>query len=156
MTHSHPSQHILIKVLSHGVGLDIPRYETALSAGMDVRAAIDHGITLRSGERTLVPTGFSLELPAGHEAQIRSRSGLALKNGVVVLNAPATIDADYRGEVKVILINHGRESFEIQRGMRIAQIIIASVIRAHLILDHAMALSETGRGSGGFGSTGLY
>lgn len=152
----HSSQNVLIKILSHGVGLDIPRYETTLSAGMDIRAAIDHGMSLPSGERAIIPTGFSVELPIGYEAQIRSRSGLAFKHGVIVLNAPATIDADYRGEVKVLLMNHGRETFDIQRGMRIAQLIVAPVARAHLILDSVMELSETQRGSGGFGSTGLY
>ena len=153
---NHASQNVLIKILSHGVGLDIPRYETALSAGMDVRAAIERGILMRPGERALIPTGFSFELPMGYEAQIRSRSGLALKNGVVVLNAPATIDADYRGEVKVILINHGHDTFEVQRGMRVAQVVISSVTRAHLIPDVEMTLSDTVRGAGGFGSTGLY
>jgi dUTP pyrophosphatase len=142
------------KWLAHGEGLSPPVYETGGSAGMDLAAAIaaDAPLTLDPGERALVPTGFCMALPEGFEAQVRPRSGLAAKHGVTVLNSPGTIDADYRGEVKVILVNHGAEPFEISRGMRIAQMIIAPVTQARwqVVED----LDETARGVGGFGSTG--
>ena len=144
-----------VKTLPHGEGLDLPAYETALSAGMDLRAALADGapVTLAPGERALIETGLSIALPAGFEAQIRPRSGLAYKHGVTVLNTPGTIDADYRGEVKVLLINHGAEPFVISRGMRIAQMVIAPVIQARW--QPVAELSETARGAGGFGSTGI-
>ena len=140
--------------LPHFEGLALPAYETADAAGMDLRAAVpdDQPITLKPGERTMAPTGLTLALPAGHEAQVRPRSGLAAKHGVTCLNTPGTIDADYRGEVKVILINLGQEPFVIRRGERIAQMVIAPVTRAELSV--VAALDETQRGAGGFGSTG--
>lgn len=131
----------------------LPAYATVHSAGMDLRAHLDAPLTLAPGERALVPTGLSLELPEGTEAQVRPRSGLAFKHGITVLNAPGTIDADYRGEVKVPLINHGTEPFTVTRGMRIAQLVVAAVARVQLV--EAAALDDTVRGSGGFGSTGV-
>lgn len=138
--------------LAHGQGLDLPAYATADAAGLDLRAAVDEPIHLKAHEHLLVPTGLSIALPVGYEAQVRPRSGLAAKHGVTVLNSPGTIDADYRGEVMVILINHGREVFVIERGMRIAQMVIAPVTRAELI--DVDALDDTARGTGGHGSTG--
>ena len=138
--------------LPHGADIATPSYETQASAGMDLPAAIDQDLMLAPGERALVPTGFSIALPEGYEAQIRPRSGLAYKNGVTVLNSPGTVDADYRGEVKVLLINHAAEAFTITRGMRIAQMIIAPVTQA--VWQDVSELSETVRGAGGFGSTG--
>ena len=145
---------VRITTLEHFQGLSLPAYETALSAGMDVRAAIseDAPITLEPGERHLTPTGLAIALPPGFEAQMRPRSGLALKHGVTCLNSPGTIDADYRGELKVILINHGAEPFVIRRGERIAQIVIAPVTQAKW--DMVEKLPESSRGEGGFGSTG--
>jgi len=145
---------IQVTPLLHFEGLTLPAYETALSAGMDLRAAIaeDEPIIVAPGQRVLAPTGLTIALPAGYEAQIRPRSGLALKNGVTCLNTPGTIDADYRGEVKVILINLGQEPFTIKRGERIAQMVIAPVTRGEW--DVVEALPETARGAGGFGSTG--
>ncbi|WP_425064101.1 dUTP diphosphatase [Pyruvatibacter mobilis] len=140
--------------LPHGKGLDLPAYESQHAAGMDLRAAIDEGddIVLSPGERAMVPTGLAIALPVGFEAQVRPRSGLAAKQGVTVLNSPGTVDADYRGEVKVILINHGAEPVTVTRGMRIAQMLFAPVTRGvFAVVD---ALDETARGSGGFGSTG--
>lgn len=140
--------------LPHGKGLDLPAYESQHAAGMDLRAAIGEGddIVLAPGERAMVPTGLAIALPVGFEAQVRPRSGLAAKQGVTVLNSPGTVDADYRGEVKVILINHGAEPVTITRGMRIAQMLFAPVTRGvFAVVD---ALDETARGSGGFGSTG--
>lgn len=141
--------------LPHGEGLPEPRYETEQAAGMDMRAALpaDAPITLMPGARALIPTGFCMALPQGYEAQMRPRSGLALKHGITCLNSPGTIDADYRGELKVILINHAAEPFVIARGERIAQLVIAPVMRA--VWQMVDALDETNRGSGGFGSTGL-
>lgn len=141
--------------LPHGVGLPLPAYESAGAAGMDLRAAIGDGeiLELAAGARALVPTGLALQLPEGFEAQVRPRSGLAAKHGVTVLNAPGTVDSDYRGEVKVILINHGQDSFSIRRGDRIAQLVIAPV--THAITIEVARLGETGRGAGGFGSTGV-
>ena len=140
--------------LPHGEGLEPPSYESAAAAGMDLRAAIDAdgSLVMEPGRRALVPTGLAIALPAGYEAQVRPRSGLAARHGVTVLNSPGTVDADYRGEVKVILINHGETPFVIERGMRIAQMVIAPVTRADMI--EATSLDETERGGGGFGSTG--
>jgi len=145
---------IEVKTLPHFAGLALPAYETALSAGMDLRAAVpaDAPMTLAPGARALVPTGMSIALPAGYEAQIRPRSGLALKHGLTCLNTPGTIDADYRGEVQVLLINLGQEPFVIQRGERVAQMVIAPVTQG--VWLEVDALSETARGAGGFGSTG--
>ena len=132
--------------------LPLPAYQTALAAGMDLHADLDADLTLQSLERAAVPTGLSLELPPGFEGQIRPRSGLALKQGITCLNTPGTIDADYRGEVKVILVNLSNAAVTLKRGDRIAQLVIASVARATLV--EADELSGTSRGSGGFGSTG--
>jgi dUTP pyrophosphatase len=140
--------------LPNAFGLPLPAYATEGSAGMDLVAAIQTDIELLPGKRAVVPTGLSIELPSGCEAQVRPRSGLAANNGVTVLNAPGTIDSDYRGEVKVILINLGEAPFRITRGMRIAQMIVARHERAELI-EHT-ELSETVRGTGGHGSTGLH
>ena len=140
--------------LPHAEGLPLPAYETAQAAGMDLRAAVpqDAPLVLRPGERHPVPTGLAFALPEGFEGQVRPRSGLAFKSGITCLNSPGTIDADYRGEVKVILINHGPEDFIIRRGDRIAQLVIAPVVQAEwLEVDN---LDDTVRGSGGFGSTG--
>jgi len=141
-----------IKRLPHSEGLELPSYETAGAAGMDLRAAVDETLTLAPNARALVPTGLAIELPAGHEAQVRPRSGLAIKHGVTVINAPGTIDEDYRGEVKIPLINHGDEPFEIVRGMRVAQMVIAPV--AKVSVSEVESLGDSSRGSGGFGSTG--
>ena len=140
--------------LSHAEGLPLPAYQTAEAAGLDLTAAVPESepMTLAPGQYALVPTGLAIALPAGHEAQVRPRSGLAAKHGVTVLNSPGTIDADYRGEIKVILINHGAAPFVIKRGERIAQMVIAPVVQAQLV--PATALSTTDCGSGGFGSTG--
>lgn len=138
--------------LPHAIGLHLPTYETALSAGMDLRAALEDAIELGAGDRALVPTGLCIALPPGFEAQVRPRSGLAIKHGVTVLNSPGTIDADYRGEIKVILINHGKEPFTIERGMRIAQMVIEK--HEHIEWKIVENLDETDRGAGGFGSTG--
>jgi dUTP pyrophosphatase len=143
-----------VRQLPHGQGLPLPSYQSAHAAGLDLLAAVaeDSPMILAPGERALVPTGISVALPAGYEAQVRPRSGLASKHGVTVLNAPGTVDADYRGEIGVLLINHGDAPFAIRRGERIAQMVIASVLRAELVA--ITALSSTERGSGGFGSTG--
>jgi len=140
--------------LPNGQGLDLPAYETRGAAGMDLRAAIDEDkpLVLAPGKRTLVPTGFVFEIPEGFEGQVRPRSGLAAKNGVTCLNAPGTVDSDYRGEVKVILVNHGEEDFTVTRGMRIAQMVIAPFIQARIA--EVSEATETARGAGGFGSTG--
>lgn len=138
--------------LPHGTDLPLPSYATAHAAGMDLHAALDTPVTLEPGAWGLIPTGLAIALPDGYEAQVRPRSGLAAKNGVTVLNAPGTIDADYRGEVKVILINHGKTPFVIEHGMRIAQMLIAPVTRA--VWAETTDLSDTERGAGGFGSTG--
>ena len=140
--------------LPHGEGLDLPAYETAGAAGMDLRAAVPEGqpTMLSPGSRALVPTGLVLEIPDGVEGQVRPRSGLALKHGITCLNTPGTIDSDYRGELKVILINHGDEDFAVTRGMRIAQMVIAPVVQARL--EERTHAGATARGAGGFGSTG--
>lgn len=145
---------IEIVVLAHGEGLALPAYETAAAAGMDLRAAVDAPLTLAPGARAAIPTGLMMAIPAGFEGQVRPRSGLALKQGLTVLNAPGTIDADYRGEVKVILINHGEAPAKIQRGDRIAQLVIAPVIRVDV--RQVERLDDTARGAGGFGSTGQH
>lgn len=138
--------------LPHATGIPSPAYATEHAAGMDLCAAIDAPVTLKPGERAFVPTGVAIALPPGFEAQIRPRSGLAAKNGVTVLNSPGTIDADYRGEIKAILINLGQEPFTIERGMRVAQMVIAR--HAAVRWADAETLDETARGAGGFGSTG--
>ncbi len=145
---------IQVVPLPHFQGLALPAYETMDAAGMDLRAAVEDGapVTLAVGARAMIPTGLTIALPAGYEAQVRPRSGLAAKHGITCLNSPGTIDADYRGEVKVILINLGSEAFVIKRGERIAQMVIAPVSRAELkVVDK---LDDTSRGAGGFGSTG--
>lgn len=141
--------------MPHAEGLEPPSYETSDAAGMDLRAAVPENepLILKVGKRLLVPTGLVMEIPKGHEGQIRPRSGLAYKNGITCLNTPGTIDADYRGEVMVLLINHGEKTFKIERGMRIAQMVIAPVMQVE-ITESSLA-SETDRGSGGFGSTGV-
>lgn len=143
-----------IQQLPHAAGLRLPAYETKGAAGMDLRAAIEETqpLILRPGGRALVPTGLILAIPEGYEGQVRPRSGLALKHGITCLNTPGTIDSDYRGEVAVILANFGEAEFRIERGMRIAQLVLAPVIRA--TLQEAVILPATGRGAGGFGSTG--
>jgi len=140
--------------LPHSEGIPLPAYETSHAAGMDLRAAVpeDAPVVLRPGDRQAVPTGLAFALPDGFEAQVRPRSGLALKSGITCLNTPGTIDADYRGEVKVILINHGPDDFTIRRGDRIAQLVIAPVVQAQW--TEVASLDETARGAGGFGSTG--
>ncbi len=148
---------VTIKLMqqAHAKGLPQPEYQTALSAGMDLLAALPkkQPLTLKPGKHCLIPTGLILEIPAGYEAQVRPRSGLAFKHGITVLNSPGTIDPDYRGEVGVLLINHGQKSFKIQRGERIAQLVITPVTRAKI--KNVKTTSETKRGSGGFGSTGV-
>jgi dUTP pyrophosphatase len=138
--------------LAHAEGLPLPAYQSAGAAGLDLLAAVDAPLALRPGERALVPSGLILELPAGFEAQVRPRSGLALRHGITVLNTPGTIDSDYRGEVKVLLVNLGEEPFTIARGERIAQLVIARYERVALV--EASTASATRRGAGGFGSTG--
>ncbi len=139
--------------LSHAVGLKLPTYATTQSAGMDLTAALDEALELGSGDRALIPTGLSIALPQGFEAQIRPRSGLAINHGVTVLNTPGTIDADYRGEIKVILINHGKEPFTVQRGMRIAQMVVERYTHVNWKTVSELG-DDTERGEGGFGSTG--
>jgi dUTP pyrophosphatase len=143
-----------IRQLPHGQGLALPAYQSTHAAGLDLLAAVPENspLMLLPGQRALVPTGLTMALPAGYEAQVRPRSGLASKHGVTVLNAPGTVDADYRGEIGVLLINHGDAPFSIGRGERIAQMVIAPVVQVELVL--AAELSATDRGSGGFGSTG--
>ena len=140
--------------LPHGEGLALPAYQTTHAAGLDLLAAVpaDAPLVLAPGKHSMVPTGLTIALPEGYEAQVRPRSGLAAKHGVTVLNAPGTVDADYRGEIAVLLINHGPEPFTIRRGERIAQMVIAPVARADFV--SVTALSSTDRGAGGFGSTG--
>lgn len=141
--------------LPHAEGIDLPTYETAGAAGMDLRAAVeqDAPLAIGAGKRALVPTGLVLELPEGYEGQVRPRSGLALRNGITCLNTPGTIDSDYRGEVQVLLVNLGEDTFVVERGMRIAQLVIAPV--SHLDIEERALAGTTDRGSGGFGSTGL-
>ena len=144
---------VRITRLPHGEGLDLPAYQTDGAAGLDLMAALapGHTLVIEPGARSLVPTGLMLALPVGYEAQVRPRSGLALRHGVTVLNAPGTIDADYRGEVGVILVNHGAEPFRIERGTRIAQLVLARIERLAWVEGE---LDVTPRGTGGFGSTG--
>ena len=144
---------VAIVKLPHGAEFPLPEYATVHSAGVDLVAAIEADIVLAPLQRTLVPTGIAIALPDGFEAQIRPRSGLALKNGISLVNTPGTIDADYRGEIKVILINLGQESFTITRGTRIAQMVVAPVVQVKW--NQVESLDETARGAGGFGSTGL-
>jgi deoxyuridine 5'-triphosphate nucleotidohydrolase len=145
---------VAIKRLPHGEGLPLPAYETAHAAGMDLRAAIpeDAALVLHPGDRHAVPTGLTMAIPPGFEGQVRPRSGLALRHGITCLNSPGTVDADYRGEVMVILINHGPEAFTVRRGDRIAQLLISPVTQASW--REVQSLDETARGKGGFGSTG--
>lgn len=144
---------VAVRRLPHGRDLALSAYATAGAAGLDVVAAVAGPVTLAPGERRLIPTGLAIALPAGYEAQVRPRSGLALKHGIALVNSPGTIDEDYRGEVGIILINLGSDSFTINRGDRIAQIVIAPVTRA--ILAEVDELPDTARGAGGFGSTGV-
>ncbi len=143
-----------VKRLPHGEGLSLPSYQSKEAAGLDVVAGVPEGaaVAIPPGARALIPTGFALELPRGYEAQVRPRSGLALKHGITLLNSPGTIDSDYRGELMVILINHGDEPFLVRRGERIAQLVIAPVSHAEIVA--AEELAATSRGPGGFGSTG--
>ncbi|MGH7441824.1 MAG: dUTP diphosphatase [bacterium] len=145
---------IALKVLPHAQGLDLPAYATPASAGLDLRAALgqDEALVLRPGHRALVPTGLALALPEGFEGQVRPRSGLALKQGVTCLNSPGTIDADYRGELKVLLINLGTEDFSVHRGERIAQLVVARCAR--VLFESCAELPDTVRSEGGFGHTG--
>lgn len=146
---------ITVQQLPHGVGLPVPSYQSAGAAGLDLLAAVppDSKIVIEPGARHLVETGIAVQIPQGYEAQIRPRSGLALNHGVTVLNAPGTIDSDYRGEISVLLVNFGSEPFELRRGARIAQMIVATVVRASLTV--VAELEVTDRGINGFGSTGL-
>lgn len=143
---------VRVRRLDHARDLPLPAPATASAAGMDLRAAVDTPVTLRPGARSLIPTGIAIALPEGWEAQVRPRSGLALKSGVTVLNGPGTIDADYRGEVGVILINHGTEPFVVERGARVAQLVVARVESVRW--DEVDELPDSDRGAGGFGSTG--
>jgi dUTP pyrophosphatase len=140
--------------LAHASDLPLPAYESEQAAGLDLRAAVspDHGVAIGPGERALIPTGIAVALPHGTEGQVRPRSGLAVRHGVTLLNSPGTIDADYRGEIQVVLVNLGRDSFTIIRGMRIAQLVIAPVMQ--VMISETDSLDETARGTGGFGSTG--
>lgn len=142
-----------LRVLPHGEGLEPPRYATEGSAGCDLRAAVEGSVRLEPGDRLVVPTGVCIALPVGYEAQIRPRSGLAVRHGVTVLNAPGTIDADYRGEIKVALVNLGQQPVELARGHRIAQMVVASVTQVRW--TQVDVLDETSRGNRGFGSTGI-
>ena len=143
---------IPVSVLPHGVGLELPSYQTPGSAGMDLRAALVEDIILSPLERVAIPTGLCVSIPQGYEGQVRPRSGLAFRYGLSIPNSPGTIDSDYRGEIKVLLINLGHDSYTITRGMRIAQLVIAPIIQAQLIKVHS--LDDSLRGSSGFGSTG--
>jgi dUTP pyrophosphatase len=145
---------VSIKRLPHASDLPLPAYQTSQSAGMDLCAAVSADVVIAPGAYTMIPTGFAIALPAGFEAQVRPRSGLAAKNGVTVLNTPGTIDADYRGEISVILINHGKDAFTVTRGMRIAQMVVAPV--RTVMLEEKESLDDTARGAGGFGSTGRH
>lgn len=147
-----PFPTILVKRLAHAKDLPLPSYATAGAAGMDLLAAVDEPITLLSNERILIPTGLQIALPVGYELQIRPRSGLALKHGIIVPNSPGTIDEDYRGEIKAIILNTGKDAFFIERGMRIAQAVLAPVVRG--VWQETDILDDTERSGGGFGSTG--
>jgi dUTP pyrophosphatase len=148
-----PDPVVSVRRLPHGADLPLPAYATAQSAGLDLMAAVASDVTLAPGARQLIPTGLAIALPPGFEAQVRPRSGLALKHGVTVLNSPGTIDADYRGEVQVLLVNHGAQPFVVRRGDRIAQMVVAPVTR--IAWNIVERLDETERGSGGYGSTGI-
>lgn len=148
-----PNFAVAVTVLPHAEHLSLPSYATEHAAGMDLCAAVTNDVVLQPGQRTLISTGLSIALPAGYEAQVRPRSGLALKNGITVLNSPGTIDADYRGEVQVILANLGTEAFTVTRGMRIAQMVVAAYARVEW--RQVEQLDATARGAGGFGSTGI-
>ena len=143
---------LCIQLLPHATGLDFPEYQTPGSSGIDLRAAVEEPIIIGRGERVMIPTGLKMEIPAGYEGQVRTRSGLAATRGLVVLNSPGTVDADYRGEVKVILMNLGSEPLTINRGERVAQLVIAPVTR--VVITEVEDVNETIRGPGGFGSTG--
>ena len=144
---------IQILRLPHGEGVPLPKYMSHSASGMDLYAAVDGEVVLKPGERKLIPTGFKMALPEGYEAQVRPRSGLAVKNGISVLNTPGTIDEDYRGEVGVILVNHGSEDFKVKRNDRIAQMVINKIEQADI--EEVKSLSETHRSTGGFGHTGI-
>lgn len=144
---------VALKPLEHAVGLQLPTYATTQSAGMDLTAALEDDLEIGPGERALIPTGLAIALPKGFEAQVRPRSGLAVNHGVTVLNAPGTVDADYRGEIKVILINHGQEPFTVKRGMRIAQMVVDRYTHVDWTVVEELEENEE-RGEGGFGSTG--
>jgi dUTP pyrophosphatase len=151
MTSSHPA--IDVVQLDHAKDLPLPAYETADAAGMDVRAALSEPITLAPGERKAIPTGLKMAIPSGYEVQVRPRSGLAIKKGITMINAPGTVDADFRGEVHVLIVNHSDEPFVVEHGERIAQLVVAPVVQATWnVVD---TLDETARGEGGFGSTGV-
>ncbi len=139
--------------LAHAHGLELPAYATAGAAGMDLLAAVNEDVTIEPGKRALIPTGLCVALPAGHELQVRPRSGLALKSGIMLANSPGTIDEDYRGEIGIIMLNAGDVRFVVSRGMRIAQAVLAPVMRA--VWQEAETLDDTARGAGGFGSTGV-
>ena len=145
---------VAVRRLPHGADLPLPAYATEGAAGLELMAAVAADLVLTPGQRQLIPTGLAIALPRGYEAQLRPRSGLAFKHGVTVLNAPGTIDWDYRGEIKALLINHGDAPFVVERGLRIAQLVIAPVSRAALV--EADDLDETRRGAGGYGSTGGF
>ncbi len=144
---------VRITRLPHAADLPLPSYETAGAAGLDLRAAVDAPVSLEPGERAAIPTGIAIALPEGYEAQVRARSGLARRHGIAMVNAPGTVDSDYRGELQVLLINLGREAFTVGRGDRVAQLVVAPVAR--IAWEEVEALDATGRGAGGFGSTGL-
>lgn len=144
---------VLFKKLPHADGLQLPAYESSHAAGMDIRAAMKEPMVLEPGKRALIPTGLQMALPEGYEAQIRPRSGLAYRNGITMLNTPGTIDSDYRGEVKVLAINHGEEKFTIEHGDRIAQMVIAPI--QQMFVEEVEALPDSERGTDGFGSTGV-
>ena len=141
--------------LPHGIDLPLPAYQSEHAAGVDLLAAVpaDAPVIIASGQRAMIPTGIAVALPVGVEGQVRPRSGLAVRHGITVLNSPGTIDADYRGEIQVILVNHGRDSFTVERGARIAQLVFAATLQA--VICEVASLDETRRGAGGFGSTGL-
>ena len=147
-----PQVEVHVRTLPHFEGLPLPQYMTEGSSGLDLLAAVNEPVEIPAGQRTLIPTGIQIAVPGGYEGQVRPRSGLALKNGIGLLNSPGTIDSDYRGEVRVILYNASDASFLVQRGMRIAQLVIAPVVKAQFVM--ADNLSETARGAGGFGHTG--
>lgn len=143
-----------VTTLPHFTGLELPRYATSGAAGLDLQAAVAEPVAIPPGSRALIPTGLAIAVPPGYEAQIRPRSGLALKNGIMVPNSPGTIDSDYRGEVQIILLNAGTEPVSVTRGMRIAQLVLARV--EQVAWEPSAALPPTGRGAGGFGSTGVH